>query len=53
MIVIVKDGSGNMFNINHPSVKDIKTAKDFLVNNHPFFDNKTNWNEYNFTIKND
>ena len=37
MKVKITDNSGNQFDIDHPGVKDIESAKTFLMDNHPFF----------------
>ena len=37
MKVKITDNSGNQFDIEHPEVKDIESAKAFLMDNHPFF----------------
>jgi hypothetical protein len=35
--VKITDNSGNKFDIQHPEVKDVESAKTFLMDNHPFF----------------
>lgn len=51
MIQVIDKTNGSIFNVNHPDVIDIETAKTFLIDyNYPFFLPKTNWDDYEFKI---
>jgi hypothetical protein len=52
MKVEIKDKTnGSKFDVDHPEVIDIESAKTFLIDyNYPFFTVKTNWNDYEFKI---
>jgi hypothetical protein len=49
MIQVIDKTNGSIFDVNHPDVIDIETAKTFLEDNlFPYFSSKTNWNDYEF-----
>jgi hypothetical protein len=50
MKVKVTDNSGNKFDIEHPEIKNIESAKIFLMNNHPFFCCKEDFKNVQFEI---
>ncbi len=50
-IQVIDKTNGSAFDVNHPDVIDIETAKSFLIDyNYPFFTLKTNWDDYEFKI---
>jgi len=51
MKVKITDNSGNKFDIEHPEVKDAESAKIFLMNNHPFFNNEEDFKNVQFKIE--
>jgi hypothetical protein len=49
MIQVIDKTNGSKFDVDHPDVIDIETAKTFLEDNlFPYFSPKTNWNDYEF-----
>ena len=50
-IQVIDKTNGSKFDVNHPEVTDIETAKSFLIDyNYPFFTAKTKWDDYEFII---
>jgi hypothetical protein len=50
-IQVIDKTNGSIFDVNDPDIKDIETAKSFLIDyNYPFFTLKTNWDDYEFKI---
>jgi len=50
-IQVIDKTNGSKFDVNHPEVIDIETAKSFLIDyNYPFFTVKTKWDDYEFII---
>jgi hypothetical protein len=50
-IQVIDKTNGSTFDVSHPDVTDIETAKSFLLDyNYPFFTLKTNWDDYEFKI---
>jgi hypothetical protein len=51
MIQVIDKTNGSVFDVVHPDVINIETAKIFLKENlFPYFTPKTNWNNYEFKI---
>jgi hypothetical protein len=50
MKVKITDKSGNKFDIKHPEIKNIESAKTFLMNNHPFFSSEKDFENVEFEI---
>ena len=51
MKVKITDNSGNKFDIEHPEVKDAESAKIFLMDNHPFFNNEEDFKNVKFEME--
>ena len=50
-IQVIDKTNGSKFDVDHPDVIDIETAKTFLEDNlFPYFTPKTNWNDYEFKV---
>jgi hypothetical protein len=50
-IQVIDKTNGSTFDVSHPDVTDIETAKSFLIDyNYPFFTVKTKWDDYEFKI---
>jgi len=50
-IQVIDKTNGSTFDVSHPDVIDIETAKSFLIDyNYPFFTAKTKWDDYEFKI---
>ena len=50
-IQVIDKTNGSTFNVDHPDVTDIETAKSFLIDyNYPLFTVKTKWDDYEFKI---
>jgi hypothetical protein len=50
-IQVIDKTNGSTFDVSHPDVTDIETAKSFLIDyNYPFFTAKTKWDDYEFKI---
>jgi hypothetical protein len=51
MKVKITDNSGNQFDIEHPEVKDSESAKTFLMDNHPFFNDEEDFKNVKFEME--